>query len=89
MARGRKKKSGDTRSFGQFKKEQGLPPANRNISSGTAGSGYQAGSGRCRKKYRHGREEEVAKIKKHYNHFMYHSLFYSGIFYLIKVLHVV
>ena len=44
MARGRKRKAGDTRSFGQFKKEQGLPPANRNISSGTAGSGYQAGS---------------------------------------------
>ena len=44
MARGRKRKAGDTRSFGQFKKEQGLPPANRPISQSTAGSGYQAGS---------------------------------------------
>jgi hypothetical protein len=43
MARGRKRKAGDTRSFGQFKKEQGLPPANRPISQSTAGSGYQAG----------------------------------------------
>jgi len=44
MARGRKRKSGDTRSFGQFKKEQGLPPANRPISPSTAGGGYQAGA---------------------------------------------
>ena len=44
MARGRKRKSGDTRSFGQFKKEQGLPSANRPISPSTAGSGYQAGA---------------------------------------------
>jgi hypothetical protein len=42
MARGRKRKFEG--SFGEFKKQQGLPPANRNISPSSAGSGYQAGA---------------------------------------------
>lgn len=42
MARGRKRRFEG--SFGEFKRRQGSSPANRPITRGTAGSGYQAGS---------------------------------------------